>query len=99
AVKRALRQAGYGKVKTGHGGTLDPLAEGLLPIAIGEATKLAGRMLDARKTYAFTVQFGEQTDTLDTEGQVVATSDRRPPMAAVAAILPHFTGEIEQVPP
>lgn len=99
AVKRALRSAGYGKVKTGHGGTLDPLAEGVLPIAIGEATKLAGRMLDARKTYAFTVQFGEETDTLDTEGRVVATSDRRPPMAAVAAILSHFTGEIEQVPP
>ena len=99
AVKRVLRQAGYGKVKVGHGGTLDPLAEGVLPIALGEATKLAGRMLDASKTYAFTVQFGEETDTLDREGQVVAVSDRRPPLAAVAAILAHFTGEIEQVPP
>jgi tRNA pseudouridine55 synthase len=99
AVKRVLRQAGYGKVKVGHGGTLDPLAEGVLPIALGEATKLAGHMLDASKTYAFTIEFGEETDTLDKEGQVVATSDRRPPMAAVMAILEHFTGEIEQTPP
>jgi tRNA pseudouridine55 synthase len=99
AVKRVLRKAGYGKLKIGHGGTLDPLAEGVLPIALGEATKLAGRMLDASKTYAFTVQFGEETDTLDQEGQVTATSSRRPPLAAVAAICAHFTGEIEQVPP
>jgi len=99
AVKRNLREAGYGKVKVGHGGTLDPLAEGVLPIALGEATKLAGRMLDAAKTYEFTLQFGEETDTLDTEGKVVATSDRRPPMAAVAAVLAHFTGPIEQTPP
>jgi tRNA pseudouridine55 synthase len=90
---------GYGKVKIGHGGTLDPLAEGVLPIALGEATKLAGRMLDATKTYAFTIQFGEETDTLDGEGAVIATSTRFPPLAAVAAILPHFTGPIEQVPP
>ncbi len=99
AVKRVMREAGYGKVKVGHGGTLDPLAEGVLPIALGEATKLAGRMLDARKTYEFTIQFGEETDTLDTEGKVIERSDRRPPIAAVAAILPHFTGAIEQVPP
>ncbi|UIP06176.1 tRNA pseudouridine(55) synthase TruB [Erythrobacter sp. SDW2] len=99
AVKRNLREAGYGKVKVGHGGTLDPEAEGVLPIALGEATKLAGRMLDASKIYAFTIQFGEETDTLDAEGQVVATSDHRPPMAAIAAVLEHFTGDIEQVPP
>lgn len=99
AVKRNLRSGGYGKVKVGHGGTLDPLAEGVLPIALGEATKLAGRMLDASKIYEFTLQFGEETDTLDTEGAVVRTSDRRPPMAAVAAVLEHFTGDIEQVPP
>lgn len=99
AVKRNLREAGYGKVKVGHGGTLDPLAEGVLPIALGEATKLSGRMLDSDKTYEFTVQFGEETDTLDTEGEVVARSDRRPPLAAVAAICAHFTGPIEQVPP
>jgi tRNA pseudouridine55 synthase len=99
AVKRVLRKAGYGKVKIGHGGTLDPLAEGVLPSALGEATKLAGRMLDASKTYAFTIAFGEETATLDLEGEVVATSDHRPPLAAVAAICEHFTGEIEQVPP
>ena len=68
-VKRVLRQGGYAKTKVGHGGTLDPLAEGVLPIALGEATKLAGRMLDADKIYAFTIQFGEETATLDTEGE------------------------------
>ncbi|WAT18963.1 tRNA pseudouridine(55) synthase TruB [Aurantiacibacter sp. MUD11] len=99
AVKRNLREAGYGKVKVGHGGTLDPLAEGVLPIALGEATKLSGRMLDSDKTYEFTLQFGEETDTLDAEGEVVERSDRRPPRAAVAAICEHFTGPIEQVPP
>ena len=75
AVKRALREAGEPKTKVGHGGTLDPLASGVLPIALGEATKLAGRMLDATKAYEFTIRFGEETDTLDAEGQVVATSD------------------------
>jgi tRNA pseudouridine55 synthase len=99
AVKRNLRQGGYPKVKIGHGGTLDPLAEGVLPIALGEATKLAGRMLDASKVYEFTIEFGSETSTLDAEGEVVLTSDRRPPLAAVAAVLEHFTGEIEQVPP
>jgi tRNA pseudouridine55 synthase len=99
AVKRNLREAGYGKVKVGHGGTLDPLAEGVLPIALGEATKLSGRMLDSDKTYEFTIQFGEETDTLDSEGEVVASSDHRPPRGAVAAICEHFTGAIEQVPP
>ncbi|MFN2099968.1 tRNA pseudouridine(55) synthase TruB [Altererythrobacter sp. MF3-039] len=99
AVKRVLRTGGHPKTKVGHGGTLDPLAEGVLPIALGEATKLAGRMLDASKIYEFTIQFGEETDTLDTEGEVIARSDRRPPMAAIAAVLEHFTGEIEQVPP
>lgn len=98
-VKRAIREAGLPKTKVGHGGTLDPLAEGVLPIALGEATKLAGRMLDSDKTYEFTLQFGEQTDTLDAEGEVVRRSDRRPPMAAIAAVLGHFTGEIDQVPP
>ncbi len=98
-VKRAIREAGLPKAKVGHGGTLDPLAEGVLPIALGEATKLAGRMLDSDKIYEFTVQFGEETDTLDAEGEVVRRSDRRPPMAAIAAVLEHFTGAIEQVPP
>ena len=99
AVKRVLRQNGYAKTKVGHGGTLDPLAEGVLPIALGEATKLAGRMLDSDKIYAFTIRFGEETDTLDTEGAVVATSDVRPTLAEVEAVLPRFTGPIAQVPP
>lgn len=99
AVKRALRQGGYAKVKVGHGGTLDPLATGVLPIALGEATKLAGRMLDASKIYDFTIGFGVQTDTLDLEGAVIAQSDVRPMLAEIEAVLPRFTGPIEQVPP
>lgn len=99
AVKRNFREAGLGKVKVGHGGTLDPLATGVLPIAVGEATKLAGRMLDASKEYAFTVQFGAETATLDLEGEVVAESDVRPSWAQVEAVLTRFTGPIEQVPP
>lgn len=99
AVKRVCREAGLGKVKVGHGGTLDPLATGVLPIALGEATKLCGRMLDASKAYAFTVQFGTQTDTLDLEGQVIAESPVRPTSAEIEAVLPRFTGPIEQVPP
>ncbi len=99
AVKRALREGGYPKRKVGHGGTLDPLATGVLPIAVGEATKLAGRMLDSDKVYEFTVRFGEQTDTLDAEGQVIATSDVRPTRAQVETVLPRFTGAISQVPP
>ncbi len=99
AVKRILREAGEPKTKVGHGGTLDPLASGVLPIALGEATKLAGRMLDATKAYEFTITFGEETDTLDAEGEVVATSKERPTMEQIEAVLPRFTGEIEQVPP
>ena len=99
AVKRALREGGYGKAKVGHGGTLDPLASGVLPIALGEATKLAGRMLDSDKVYDFTIRFGEQTDTLDSEGKVIATSDVRPTRDALAAVLADFTGPIEQMPP
>lgn len=99
AVKRALREAGEPRTKVGHGGTLDPLASGVLPIALGEATKLAGHMLDATKAYEFTCRFGTQTDTLDREGKVIATSDVRPTLAEIEAILPRFTGPIEQVPP
>lgn len=99
AVKRALREGGYGKHKVGHGGTLDPLATGVLPVAIGEATKLAGRMLDASKRYDFTIRFGAQTDTLDLEGKVIAESPVRPTLAAIEAVLARFTGPIEQVPP
>ena len=99
AVKRILREAGEPRTRVGHGGTLDPLASGVLPIALGEATKLCGRMLDATKAYDFTIRFGEETDTLDAEGKVVATSDVRPTLEAIEAILPRFTGEIEQIPP
>ena len=87
AVKRNLREGGYAKTKVGHGGTLDPLAEGVLPIALGEATKLAGRMLDASKIYEFTIQFGEETETLDTEGAVIERSDRSDNGAIVVALV------------
>jgi len=99
AVKRVCRQAGLGKIKVGHGGTLDPLATGVLPIALGGRPSWTGRMLDASKVYAFTVQFGAETDTLDLEGQVIAQSPVRPTLAEVEAVLPRFTGPIEQVPP
>lgn len=99
AVKRVCREAGLGKVKVGHGGTLDPLASGVLPIALGEATKLCGRMLDASKVYDFTIAFGIETAGLDAEGEEVATSDVRPTRAEIEAVLPRFTGSIEQVPP
>ena len=99
AVKRALREAGEPKQRIGHGGTLDPLASGVLPIAIGEATKVSGRMLDASKSYEFTVRFGEETDTLDLEGTVIATSDVRPERDEIETVVDFFTGAIEQVPP
>jgi tRNA pseudouridine55 synthase len=99
AVKRALRTGSYPKSKVGHGGTLDPLASGVLPVAIGEATKLAGRMLDSNKVYNFTIGFGEETDTLDAEGKVIATSDARPTLSDIETVLPRFTGSIEQMPP
>ncbi|GAB5481063.1 MAG: tRNA pseudouridine(55) synthase TruB [Parasphingorhabdus sp.] len=104
AVKRNLREAGLlgkgkDKTKVGHGGTLDPLATGVLPIAIGEATKLCGRMLDASKIYEFTIAFGKETETLDAEGEVTETSDHFPTLVEVEAILPQFTGSIEQIPP
>jgi len=99
AVKRVLRHAGLPKTKIGHGGTLDPLASGVLPIALGEATKLAGRMLDSDKSYDFTIKFGEQTDTLDAEGVAVEKSDARPRSADLQAVLARFTGPIDQMPP
>jgi tRNA pseudouridine55 synthase len=99
AVKRILREAGEPKTKVGHGGTLDPLASGVLPIALGEATKLCGRMLDAIKSYDFTTSFGQETDTLDAEGTVVAASDVLPTLEQVEAVLPRFSGQIDQVPP
>lgn len=85
--------------KAGHAGTLDPLATGVLPIALGEATKTVSQMMDAEKVYRFLIAWGSSTTTLDREGEVTATSDVRPTPEAVAAVLPRFVGEISQVPP
>src|ERR1700704_4984495 len=94
AVKRL-----YDAAKAGHAGTLDPLATGVLPIALGEATKTVPFVVEGSKDYRFTVQFGAETDTDDAEGSVVATSGVRATSAEIEAALPHFTGEIIQVPP
>jgi tRNA pseudouridine55 synthase len=85
--------------RAGHAGTLDPLASGCLPIALGEATKTVPFVVDGRKTYRFTVKWGEERDTDDAEGGVVATGDNRPERMAIEALLSRFTGTIEQVPP
>jgi tRNA pseudouridine55 synthase len=85
--------------KAGHAGTLDPLASGCLPIALGEATKTVPFVMDGRKVYRFTVRWGIETDTDDSEGQPVETSEARPTRAAILDLLPSFRGEIEQVPP
>jgi tRNA pseudouridine55 synthase len=85
--------------KAGHAGTLDPLASGLLPIALGEATKTVPFVMDGRKAYRFTVTWGVETSTDDAEGEVTAQSRARPARADVEALLPRFTGQIMQVPP
>ena len=85
--------------KAGHGGTLDPLASGLLPIALGEATKTVSHAMDGRKIYRFTAQWGEERTTDDLEGEVSATSAKRPSREEIESILPRFTGEIMQAPP
>jgi tRNA pseudouridine55 synthase len=85
--------------RVGHAGTLDPLASGCLPIALGEATKTVPFVVDGRKNYLFTIRWGEERDTDDAEGRVVAESASRPDAAAIRALLPRFTGTIEQVPP
>jgi tRNA pseudouridine55 synthase len=85
--------------KAGHAGTLDPLASGILPIALGEATKTVPYAMDASKTYRFTLRFGEARSTDDAEGEVTHTSEKRPTDEAIRAILPSFTGTITQVPP
>src|SRR5580698_5672364 len=85
--------------RAGHAGTLDPLASGGLPIAIGEATKTVPFVMDGRKRYRFTVAWGEERDTDDTEGRAVRTSEIRPTPEAITALLPRFTGLIEQIPP
>jgi tRNA pseudouridine55 synthase len=85
--------------RVGHAGTLDPLASGALPIALGEATKTVPFVMDGRKLYRFTVRWGEERDTDDAEGRVVARSNQRPSADAIRALLPSFTGCIQQVPP
>ncbi len=85
--------------KAGHAGTLDPLATGILPIALGEATKTVPFMVEATKTYRFAIEWGRTTSTLDREGETVAENDVRPSRDDVEAILPSFVGQISQVPP
>src|SRR3974390_3140849 len=85
--------------RAGHAGTLDPLASGCLPIALGEATKTVPFVMDGRKLYRFTVRWGEERDTDDAEGRVTAISADRPSAEAIRALLPSFTGTIQQVPP
>jgi tRNA pseudouridine55 synthase len=85
--------------RAGHAGTLDPLASGCLPIALGEATKTVPFVMDGRKLYRFSVRWGEERDTDDAEGRVIETSGKRPSPDDIRALLPSFTGVIEQVPP
>jgi tRNA pseudouridine55 synthase len=89
----------YTARRAGHAGTLDPLASGCLPIALGEATKTVPFVMDGQKTYRFAVRWGEERDTDDAEGQVVGTSPNRPDAGAIEALLPRFTGTIAQIPP
>jgi tRNA pseudouridine55 synthase len=97
AVSRIRRL--FGAQKAGHGGTLDPLASGVLPIALGEATKTVPFVMDGRKEYRFTLRFGQARSTEDAEGEVTATSDLRPTDAEIRRALAAFVGEVEQVPP
>ena len=97
AVSRVRRL--FDAQKAGHAGTLDPLATGILPIALGEATKTVPFLMEADKAYRFTVEWGRSTTTLDAEGEVTATSSVRPSPDAVSEALPAFVGEISQVPP
>ena len=89
----------FGAAKAGHAGTLDPLATGILPIALGEATKAVPQVQDGTKVYRFAIRWGSATTTDDTEGEVIATSEVRPERSALEAILPQFTGTILQRPP
>ncbi|MFN3817054.1 tRNA pseudouridine(55) synthase TruB [Brevundimonas sp.] len=97
AVSRIRRL--FNAQKAGHAGTLDPLASGVLPIALGEATKTVPFLMDAEKVYRFTIRWGVSTASVDREGAVTARSDIRPSVEAVRAALPAFSGEIQQVPP
>ncbi|MFT6071851.1 MAG: tRNA pseudouridine55 synthase [Dasania sp.] len=98
-AKRKLRILTGGKVKVGHTGTLDPLATGILPLAIGEATKLSQFFLDAQKSYDFTLYWGQKTDTADAEGAVIAQSDVIPNLSDLLAVIPQFLGSQSQLPP
>jgi len=93
-IKRLFRAK-----RAGHAGTLDPLASGCLPIALGEATKTVPFVMEGQKSYLFTVRWGEERDTDDAEGRVVATSDQRPTPEAIRDVLPGFIGTVAQVPP
>lgn len=97
AVSRVRRA--FDAKKAGHAGTLDPLASGILPIALGEATKTVAWLMEAEKSYRFTVEWGTSTDTQDREGKVIASSDVRPTKADIEAALATFIGDIQQVPP
>jgi len=97
AVSRVRRL--FNAQKAGHAGTLDPLATGILPIALGEATKTVPFLVDSDKTYRFSIEWGRNTTTLDREGETTGESDVRPERAAIEAALPAFVGEISQVPP
>ena len=97
AVARVRRITNAAKV--GHAGTLDPMATGVLPMALGEATKTVAYAMNSLKTYRFTVRWGEARDTDDAEGAITETSDMRPDAAAIRAALAGFTGEIAQAPP
>lgn len=96
-VNRVRR--GFDAQKAGHGGTLDPLATGVLPVAFGHATKTVPYVMDGTKLYRFTLRLGDARDTDDADGQTIATSDARPTDAQIAAALPAFLGDIMQVPP
>jgi tRNA pseudouridine55 synthase len=97
AVSRVRRL--FNAQKAGHAGTLDPLATGILPIALGEGTKTVSFLVDADKAYRFTIEWGRTTASFDREGVTTATSDVRPSVAEVEAVLPEFVGEIQQIPP
>ena len=97
AVTRVRRL--FNAQKAGHAGTLDPLASGILPIALGEATKTVSQMMEAQKVYRFTINWGVSTASVDREGEVIGRSDVRPDVEAVRAALPTFVGEIDQTPP
>ena len=85
--------------KVGHGGTLDPLATGILPLAFGEATKTVSYAMDGRKSYSFSVRWGQETESCDSEGRVIRTTDHRPDDESIRAVLDDFLGTIEQMPP